>query len=337
MKNVLFSLLSILLLASCNGVKQSDDKSLLPKSSGKYGEVLIVVDTIYENRQTGDALREIFEQELLGLPQQESQFRASTVPPRGFQSILKRSKNVLKLSIGQNKKTAINVENDVWAKDQLLIQITAGSDEDAARILRKNITTIRAYFNEKELERLQKQFSIKPQKELIKKIEEKAKIHLTIPPGYVEMSKDSTGFWLKKEKQMGEHQVLQGISVFWEPYSAKTQFELEEVVDSRNGFTAEHIQGTRDSSFMKVYNVFNPAIQEINLNGMFAKEFRGLWNMENDFMGGPFLHYIFVDESTNRLIHLDGFVFAPQFDKREYVRELEAILKTVKTVSTSPK
>ena len=47
---------------SCDLKTVEGDKSLLPKSSGKFGEVLIVVDTLYENRQTGEALDKIFNQ-----------------------------------------------------------------------------------------------------------------------------------------------------------------------------------------------------------------------------------------------------------------------------------
>jgi len=50
-----------------------------------------------------------------------------------------------------------------------------------------------------------------------------------------------------------------------------------------------------------------------------------LWNMENAFMGGPFVHYAFVDKTGKQLICVDGYVFAPKFDKREFLRELEAI------------
>ena len=52
--------------------------------------------------------------------------------------------------------------------------------------------------------------------------------------------------------------------------------------------------------------------------------------MKNDFMGGPYVHYTFVDEENSRVINLDGFVYAPKFNKREYLRELEALLKTAK-------
>ena len=51
--------------------------------------------------------------------------------------------------------------------------------------------------------------------------------------------------------------------------------------------------------------------------------------MKNDFMGGPFVHYAIVDTNRNEIIHLDGFVYAPKFNKREYLRELEALIRTV--------
>jgi hypothetical protein len=322
------------ILVACGNIKTEDgDKSLLPSSSGKYGEVLIVVDTFYENRATGIAINEIFSVALDGLPQQENQFRASTVPTKAFQSILKRSRNVLKLSIGKGKKTAINIEDDVWAKDQLLIQITAASDIDAARILTKNVQTIRDYFNERELSRLQRQHRGKPQKEVMKKIEESYKVTLTIPPGFMQMAKNDSGFWLKKEKSIGQHQILQGISVYVRPYITDTIFNSTVMIPYRNEFTKEMIQGSVDSSYMVVYEEYKPMTKEVNLNGVYAMEYRGLWNMENDFMGGPFLHYTLVDEKNKRVIEVDAFVFAPKFDKREYLRELEAIVKTVRIAS----
>jgi hypothetical protein len=46
-------------------------------------------------------------------------------------------------------------------------------------------------------------------------------------------------------------------------------------------------------------------------------------------MGGPFINYTIINESTNKVIGIDGFVYAPQFDKRDYLRQLEAILTSV--------
>ena len=165
-------------------------------------------------------------------------------------------------------------------------------------------------------------------------MEEKHQLSLLVPPGFIKVDDFSNGFWLKKEKSIGEHQVIQGLSVYYSPYDQDSVFNTSNMVELRNLFTEKYIQGVRDSSYMQVYGEYLPETQEINLNGSYAVEYRGLWNMTNDLMGGPFLHYTFVDEENNRVINLDGFVFAPKFNKREYLRELEAIMKSVKVVSS---
>ena len=55
---------------------------------------------------------------------------------------------------------------------------------------------------------------------------------------------------------------------------------------------------------------------------------RGLWKLEKAFMGGPFISHTILDESRNRVVTVEGFVYAPRLDKRLYVREVEAILYT---------
>jgi hypothetical protein len=55
-------------------------------------------------------------------------------------------------------------------------------------------------------------------------------------------------------------------------------------------------------------------------------ETRGLWDIENDFMGGPFISHALIDKTGERVLVLDAFVYHPRADKRNYVRQLEAIL-----------
>ncbi|MCB0408861.1 MAG: DUF4837 family protein [Flavobacteriales bacterium] len=55
-----------------------------------------------------------------------------------------------------------------------------------------------------------------------------------------------------------------------------------------------------------------------------------MWYVKGDFMGGPFINYTFVDEKRNKVISIDGYVYAPRFDKREYLRELEALIRSIK-------
>ncbi len=314
-----------LFLLSC---KHEGSNSALPSSSGKYGEVLVVVDTSLENGVVGEKLQAIFYESLLGMPQKEPQFRVATVSPKGFKSILKRSRNILKLDVKKASKKGVQIVRDAWAKDQLLIKISAQDQQTIARILSKNKQTIRDYFNEEEISRLKRQFKTKCLSDIEARIKEKAGLSLTIPSGFVKMLETENGLWIKKEKQVGQHQVIQGLSIYIEPYTTDSVFSSSAVTKSRNKFTKNHIEGFRENSYMAVFEDYSLHIKELNLNGVYAKEYRGLWNMKNDFMGGPFLHFVFVDEENNKAVHLDGFVYAPKFNKREYLRELEAIMRT---------
>ncbi|MBQ4379873.1 MAG: DUF4837 family protein, partial [Bacteroidaceae bacterium] len=56
---------------------------------------------------------------------------------------------------------------------------------------------------------------------------------------------------------------------------------------------------------------------------------RGLWDMHNDAMGGPFVAYLLEDAQNDRMLVAEGFVFAPDEKKRPLIRELEAALQTL--------
>lgn len=328
MKQILLYIGTVLFIIACD-FKAKNEK-LLPSSSGKYGEVLVVVDTSYENGTIGTALNEVFNKAMPGLPQLEPQFRLATVAPENFKSILKHARNLLKVSIRKGIATKVNVEKNVWAKEQILINITAPTKEKALSIIEKNTQTIRDYFNEEEIKRLHRQFRKEPQKQMMKEIKKEYKLALTIPPAYFEMKKTKTGVWLKKEKKIGEHEIMQGLIIYSYPYRSDSTFAVDEMKEKRNLFTKEYIQGGREGSYMQVYDEYTPHVKELNVDNLYVKEYRGLWNMKNDFMGGPFIHYTFVDEERQMVVNIDGFVYAPKFNKREYLRELEAIMRSIK-------
>jgi hypothetical protein len=46
-------------------------------------------------------------------------------------------------------------------------------------------------------------------------------------------------------------------------------------------------------------------------------------------MSGPFLNYAIEDKVNSRYIIVEGYVFAPSIAKRDYVFELESIIKSI--------
>jgi SAM-dependent methyltransferase len=61
-----------------------------------------------------------------------------------------------------------------------------------------------------------------------------------------------------------------------------------------------------------------------------AYDTRGNWYLTDDFMAGPFVNYTLVDKKNKRLIVAEGLVYAPNIKKRDYIFELESIIKTLK-------
>jgi hypothetical protein len=59
-------------------------------------------------------------------------------------------------------------------------------------------------------------------------------------------------------------------------------------------------------------------------------ELRGLWEMKNDAMGGPFISHSVVDEPHRRVLVTEVFAYAPGRAKRDIMGRLEAALKTMR-------
>ena len=93
----------------------------------------------------------------------------------------------------------------------------------------------------------------------------------------------------------------------------------------------QYIPGPSNGSYMKTDQEYFPP--ESRVIGDFATDYAvktaGLWMLENDFMGGPFLSYSFVDPKNQELITLCGYVYQPNKKKRDLLRQLEAIMYSV--------
>ncbi|HLU84255.1 MAG TPA: DUF4837 family protein [Vicingaceae bacterium] len=308
---------------------EETNERVLPRISGKSGNLLVVVDTGYWNHQTGEAIQNAFMQTQIGLPQQEPIFDVIHVPHRAFARILQTNRNILMVEINPQEKSAISIKKDVWSDGQIVATILAKNDKNAAEIIEKNTQNLIDYFNEKEIERLQKKYRVNSTSKLSKQLEEKLNLSMHVDDLFYIAKSDTNFLWLRKEFSVGEHPISQGFIIYTYPYDNDSIFDVKQLTLKRNTITKKHIPGGAEGSYMTTYEEYIPAEREINLKGNYCKELRGLWHIQGDFMGGPFVSYSLVDEKRNRVITIDGYVYAPNFDKREYLRELQALALTV--------
>jgi hypothetical protein len=327
MRNLFFATIAILMV-SCG------ETTFNPDATGRPGELVVVIENSFLEKEAGQAINEVFGRSQYGLPQDEPLFTIVSIPNASFNKVLQRHRNILIADIAPQNTSNITIKNDAMAKGQLFIQISAPSDSAFARIIQKNSNNLLAYYSEKELERLSAAATKLSEKSMAKTLAEKHKIELNIPKVYnlIQAGEDFSWYRYEVEKPSGgqRHPISRNLLIYNHPYTSLEMLKLGNIMDTQDSVTKKYIAGTTEGSYMKIVEELLPAKKEFNLNGAFAIESRGLWNLKNDFMGGPFINYTAVDTVNNQVVTLVSFVYAPNFDKREYVREMEGIMRTLK-------
>ena len=101
---------------------------------------------------------------------------------------------------------------------------------------------------------------------------------------------------------------------------------VDNLIAARNEMLARNVPGQLDNSYMTTSGEKTPALHWMKYKKRDFAEIRGLWEVQNDFMGGPFVSHAFYDKDSANIIVLEGFVYAPRYDKRNYLRQVESML-----------
>lgn len=309
---------------------------VLPRSTGKEGELLLIVDEKYWKHPVGDTLKAFFSQDMPGLPQSEPMFKVYKIFPKDFTLSFKTNKNILIINIDPNhpvQDPILEIGYDNWAKDQLAMKLSCNNPDEFFEAFRNKRQRITQLIIDKDLERYQRKYAMTSSKAIQDKLEEKFGIKMLVPEGFYVSREEPDFIYLAHEamKKVGalQHQITRGIWIYTFPYTDQQTFTKKYVTHMRDSITRLYIEGAADSSYMAIEYFYPPDSASTTIQKEYALETRGLWRMENYFMGGPFLNYITYDERKKRIIMVDGFVFAPRFDKREYMLQLEAMLKSL--------
>jgi hypothetical protein len=324
MKKIILSIITItILLSAC---KEQDSTALLPNVTGKSGEVVLVIEPDLWSSDIGMEFKKSLSKAHPALPQSEPVFDLVHIPFSAFSNIFKTHRNVILVKIDKDlHEPKMIVQENLWAKPQIIVNVLAPDKSSLEALVRENGDLLVERITKKELKRYADNYKKYEQAGFADQIEKKFGVRLTIPKGY-SMDLDTTDFtWFESR---GRGDVVQGILIY--SYD-KPEVELtsEYLYAKRTQFTKRFVPGPTDGSYMAVEREAPTFRREIKVNNINVIEIRNLWKVENEFMGGPFISFSFIDEDKNKVINIDGFVFAPQFDKRDYLRQVEAILNSV--------
>ncbi|MCQ2155494.1 MAG: DUF4837 family protein [Bacteroidales bacterium] len=313
--------LSGLALVSC---KNAGRKALLPNISGKAGEVLVVIEKSDWEGAAGAQLREHLCADCPFLPQREPLYSLVNVTPGGFGQMFQLHRNIILMNIN----AGVNVPGVVyrynkWAQPQLVITINASSDEECVQIVNDNARKIIGALEQMERDRVIANTKLYQERKLTPVVEEFTGGTMVFPSGYSLKKKSENFIWISYETTY----VQQGIFIYKYPAMRNVQeLGVEAIVARRNETLMREVPGMRDGSYMTTSPVLEPVVKYASYHDRKFAEVRGFWDVQGDFMGGPFVSHTFYTPDGLDLICIEAYVYAPKYDKRLYLRQVESLL-----------
>ena len=294
----------------------------LAQSSGNINHVLVVMKEKDWDSSLGEETKQIIGDIYQGLPVDEPNFKFFHVSPKQFKGFTRHSRNIIYFQ--RDTLNKFSVYENLYSKPQLFFLIQGEDENVLVNYLQENkkliINSIKDGERKEKIRRIKKS----PSKSTI--LSERLGITLIYPSIYKNV-KDTTNFvWLEKQIIKG---TLNIISYRLPGNALSNPPKLNEVVRIRDSIGELYVPGRLTGTYMITEKDYKPYFYKLKVEEKVIFETKGIWEVKNDFMGGPFVNRIFKDKKTNEWIVLEGFTFAPSISKREYMFELNSILSTM--------
>lgn len=293
---------------------------------GVTSEILIITQSPAQwEGSPGEAVRAYFGQAQYGLPQEEPLYKIANILVDNMSDMFKKHRNILLIEIDPGQKEPlIETRSDLWAKPQRVVKIRAKSYEDWVEAFEARKEGLKLLYDQTERERLLNILRPTAKAAVVESLFKHMGVSMVIPDGFYVAKTEPNFMWIRRETTENS----QGLIIWRLPYRDTLQLNSASMIYTRDSIVSKYIPGPSPGSFMTTDKEFvPPMIKRVDyFVTEFAVENRGMWNLIGDFMAGPYLSYTVIDSKNGGLLTVEGYVYAPNKDKRDMLRQLEAMM-----------
>lgn len=311
------------LFLSC---KEGNTERYLPGSIGAINSVTVVIENDLWKGAVGDKIREHFASPAIGLTWDEPIFTLNQVPKKSFTGAIRNTRSVIYVEL--DTANVAGIKTDMYARPQRVAVIKGTTEGEIIENISEKAQGIIDVFQALELKETQTRFLKSLNKE--KALTEKFNVKLNVPSIYKVGRQEDNFVWIDRQIPKGHANII-AYEMPGTSFSNDSTL-VNDIVRMRDSIGERYIPGPDvlgKVTHMRTEPAFAPSVFETEIAGKKAYEVRGIWDVKNDYMAGPFLTYIIDDKANNRKLVLEGFTYAPATNKRDDMFQLEAILKTV--------
>jgi hypothetical protein len=302
------------------------DSGALSKSGEEY-EVVVVMNNIAWDGNSGSLIREQLTAPVPFLQRNESSMNIKYVIPELFNDSTKYARNILVVTIDKTQFPIVQLKKkaDKWIDEQFIMYLNAPDEQSLETFLTDNPTLLLEYFTHEEMERVKRSLAKTHSNTVLDMVKKNFDITLHAPENIVSFKESANCIWFSNNAAVGRTDLL----VFSCPYSRES-LSTENLINIRDSIAKMMIPGFKPGTYMTT-NRSNVNYLKTTLHGKYCVILRGLWYLQGEEnITGPFVCYVRADEPNNRIIFTEGFVYEPVEENRNYIRNLEASLQTAR-------
>ncbi len=333
------------------------------QARGSFGQVIVLMDSSQFESETADAIRETYGGWIQTIPGKPPLFDVSFQDVDNNQQLeeLKRFKNlVIAAPINDSTNVARFIQallsdeveqevkngnafafplNDRWYRDQWAMVLTAPSDSALAEQILSSEETLTQRLIDKELARWTEEIYDRGEQVALEdslwenhgwKIRIQHDWRKNIDTTYTVNGEKNNFLTMRRPLPENDRWFW----AWWKKADNASEIDEDWINAKRDSLMEQWIRGSRDSSYVTTARNRPHETRSFQLNGDTVYETLGVWTMTKDAMAGPFVNFTVYDEDTDRLFMLEFAQFAPKYDKREFVRQFRAMLRTLESDST---
>ena len=304
---------------------------MTPSSAGSPFEVLLVAGGDDFHSGAVDTLYSVLTDDVPGIAQSEPCFNVTRINNGDLSTTLRLCRNIVMIKIdpAMYSTCKIKLSRNVYAEPQLIMTIQAPNALKFINFVKDNADDIVELFTRAELNR---------QCDLLKevhhpRIEQEVKkmfgCEIWAP---IEMDRIKLGrnfIWARNERFLRGVEQSVNLVIYSYPYRDPKTFTQDYFVHKRDSVMKANIPGPREGQYMMTTMPF-VTVSDETVHGEYAQVVRGLWNIKDYDMGGPFVSVSRVDEKYQRVVVAEAFVYYPNQAKRNYLKRVEASLYTLR-------
>ncbi len=329
MKKLTLIVAAVTLLAACNS--RQNEALTQKSSSGKTLEVLMAADRGHFTGATRELIDSIFRQPQGCLPQPEPVFDVVNIPVSSLHNtqMFQMHRNILLFEVKEGNPDKVYIDRDRWATPQVVVHVAASSEASLRDLLRRYEANIFRAIYDAEHQRMIRAFYNIRNVKLMNRLAEKFGFELAVSEDFMLAEEDDGFAWIRKETK----DISLGILVNVTPYRNQDQLTTEKIYNRLDTLMRRHVPGPSEGSYMGTERRVEMESMNVDYEGSsYCIQTHGLWRLfgNEDRMGGPFVSYSMLSPDGKDIIDLVGFVYAPRFEKRDYLMQVEGICNSLK-------